>query len=32
MLGYLYYLEEDYTNAIEQYKIVVAQGEKFQRD
>ena len=28
MLGYLYYLEEDYTNAIEQYKIVVAQGEK----
>jgi tetratricopeptide (TPR) repeat protein len=28
MLGYIYYLKEDYNNALREYKIVVSQGEK----
>ena len=28
MLGYIYYLKEDYNSALREYKIVVSQGEK----
>ena len=28
MLGYIYYLKEDYNGALREYKIVVSQGEK----
>ena len=28
MLGYIYYLKEDYDGALREYKIVVSQGEK----
>jgi tetratricopeptide (TPR) repeat protein len=28
MMGYIYYLKEDYNNALREYKIVVSQGEK----
>ena len=28
MLGYIYYLKEDYNKALREYKIVVSQGEK----
>ena len=28
MLGYIYYLKEDYNSALREYKIVAAQGEK----
>lgn len=28
MLGYIYYLQEDYNSALREYKIVAAQGEK----
>lgn len=28
MMGYIYYLKEDYNSALREYKIVVSQGEK----